>query len=110
MKESSEWIARRFGRASVGTQFASGLGGNGRNDFAGALAEADAGQAGRLAITAEDYFITVFEKCAGLAGRQFDRFGAVFHLEETAFGAFLGSGDGAGCEQVAGRRLQPLLA
>ena len=73
-----------------------------RNNFAGALAEADAGQAGGLAITAEDYLIAIFEKCAGFAGRQFERFGAVFHLEQTAFGAFLGSGDGAGGKQVAG--------
>ena len=40
------------GRALV-AQFASGLGGNGRDDFAGTLAEADAGQAGRLAIAAK---------------------------------------------------------
>ena len=62
MKESSEWIARRFGRASVGTQFASGLGGNGRNDSAGTLAEAYAGQSGRLAIAAKRNLITIFEK------------------------------------------------
>lgn len=73
----------------------------GRNDRAGALAESDAGQVGRLAISAKGDRVAVFEKRASLSGGQVDGFRPVLHLEETAFGSLLRARDCARCKQVA---------
>ena len=80
-----------------------------RQHHASAFAEADAGKAVLGAVAAEGDFIAVLDEAACFAARQRERFAAARgEFKEAAPARFLRSRYGAGADQVAGARLQPL--
>jgi hypothetical protein len=71
-------------------------------DGGAALAEANAGVAGRFAGAAEDDLVTIFEEGAGFTSGEEEGLSSVAgEFEEAAAGGLGGAGDGAGSEDIA---------